>query len=80
MLIERNGGIHVLKVEKKKISMLILYDFFILFPNGTDIKVKKAFWERRWTEFTVEILVKKKKYVVKNIIFMDLLICDKLII
>lgn len=43
MLIERNGGIHVLKVEKKKISMLTLYDFFILFLNGTDIKVKKAF-------------------------------------
>lgn len=43
MLIERNGGIHVLKVGKKKISMLTLYDFFILFLNGTDIKVKKAF-------------------------------------
>lgn len=48
MLIEWNGGIYVLKVEKKKISMLILYDFFILFLNGIDIKVKKVFWERWW--------------------------------
>lgn len=30
MLIERNGGIHVLKVEKKKISMLTLYDFYFI--------------------------------------------------
>lgn len=44
MLIERNGGIHVLKVEKKKISILTLYDFFLFyFQTGQISKSKRRF-------------------------------------
>lgn len=79
MLIERNGSIHVLKVEKKKISMLTLYDFFYFISKRDRYQSQKGVLRK-----AVNLIYcgdsGKKKYVVKNIIFMDLLICDKLII
>lgn len=79
MLIERNGGIHVLKVEKKKISMLTLYDFYFISKRDR-YQSQKGVLRKAVNLIYCGDSGKKKKYVVKNIIFMDLLICDKLII